>query len=1093
MVGSPSSSASSGPAAGPIGHLVGIGASAGGLGALQELVGQLGGGAGVAYVVAQHLSPDHRSQLVELLARSTSLRVVTAKDGEELQPGVIAVAPPNHDIAVDGQRLRVMEPVPRFGPSPGIDLLFDSIAEHWQHRGVAVVLSGTGSDGARGLRVVRAAGGLTIAQTPESARFDAMPRAAITLGGADLVLNPVAIGERLRSLSSSGEDWISSTVPDSEPALLSSVTTQLRHSTGIDFSQYKESTVRRQVQRRMAIRQVSNFEDYLPLLAADKGEAQALLQNLLVTVTSFFRDPRAFAALGECITNYLEHQPEGQSLRFWVPGCATGEEAYSLAMLVSSLLGYPADISSRLKIFGTDLDEQSLACAREGVYPVSAAKAIPEELRRHFLPPDARELVIPDNLRNCVLFARHNVVEDPPFPRLDLISCRNTLIYFNPPLQERVLSLFHFGLTPGGLLFLGESEALGNRAPGFSLLDGEHRIYRRTSNDRPRLLPSMALSLARNVPLPQPPSRGGGARESVPEQHVALLAAVLRSLCRPSLVLDESHDLIEVIGDVTSYCRLPEGRITAAAGAFLRPELQPEARALFLLVRPDGAPVLSQTLTLEGVATPFRLEVRPLQVNQRLFCLLSFVPEVEPDAPSDEVIRMPPRDPAFDREIERLERELITSQNSLRSSLAELEQANEELEASSEELQASSEELQSSNEELEASNEELQATNEELGTLNQQLRSRSEELLLLNNDLENIQASLSQGMVIVDRDLKVTRFTPLAVRVFALVEADIGQSLLSVPTTVPLPGLREALLAVLSGEPRRILEASSEDIAYLTQVLPYQIRDGERIGAIVTLTDVSELVALRRAAEASLNEFTRLTDSLEQAVWKWDGSMARLLYVSRRVHSLTGWTPAELLARPTLLEEAIDPLDREAVAMARNQSVGRWSVRYRFTTHDGRRIWLHETACRTECREEGEESFVVGTFADATAQHELEEHAKDLSAIFESVFHTELVAVVVLDDQFRVVMANQRFSRLVGYETLTIPGMPFEMFLPPEQEQRLKQVALQLRDQPAQPTPCPLTLNGRDGSSSAVQAEIAALPRRFGKAVLRLILTPRLP
>ena len=1079
MVESPSPNVSSQPAPRPIDHLVGIGASAGGLGALQELVGQLGGAAGVSYVVAQHLSPDHRSQIVELLARATSLPVVPAVDGELLQPGVIAVAPPNHDIAVDGQRLRLMEPVPRFGPSPGIDLLFDSIADHWQQRGVAVVLSGTGSDGARGMRAVRAAGGLTIAQSPENARFDAMPRAAITLGGADLVLDAPAIGERLRCLSSTGQDWINSTVPDSEPALLSSVTTQLRQSTGLDFSQYKETTVRRQVQRRMAIRQVSNFEDYLPLLAADQGEAQALLQNLLVTVTSFFRDPSAFAALGEWIRSDLEQRPEEQPLRIWVPGCATGEEAYTLAMLVSSLLGYPADISARLKIFGTDLDEQSLAHAREAVYPASAAKAIPEELRRHFLPPDSTELVIPDNLRSCVLFARHNMLEDPPFPRLDLISCRNTLIYFNPPLQERVMSLFHFGLAPGGLLFLGESESLGNRAPGFTLLDAEHRIYRRTSNERPRFLPSMALSLARNPPLPQPPSRGGGARESVPEQHVALLAAVLRSLCRPSLVLDEHHDLVEVIGDVTAYCRLPEGRITAAAGAFLRPELQPEARALFLMVRPDGAPVLSQTLSLEGVATPFRLEVRPLPLNQRLFTLLSFVPAVEPDAPSDEVIRMPPRDPAFDREIERLERELITSQNSLRSSLAELEQANEELEASSEELQASSEELQSSN--------------EELGTLNQQLRARSEELLLLNNDLENIQASLSQGMVIVDRDLRVTRFTPLAVRVFALVEADIGQSLLSVPTTVPLPGLRQALLAVLSGEPRRTLEASSEDIAYLTQVLPYQMRDGQRIGAIVTLTDVSELVALRRAAEASLTDFTRLTDSLEQAVWKWDGAMGRLLYVSRRVHSLTGWTPAELVARPGLLEEAIDPLDRDGVARARSESVGGWSVRYRFTTRDRRRIWLQETACRTECREEGEESFVVGTFADATAQHELEEHAKDLSAIFESVFHTDLVAVVVLDDGFRVVMANQRFAELVGYESRMIPGMPFEMFLPPEQEQRLKQVALHLGDQPAQPTPCPLTLQGRDSSSSAVQAEIAALPRRFGTAVLRLILTPRLP
>jgi len=399
-------------------------------------------------------------------------------------------------------------------------------------------------------------------------------------------------------------------------------------------------------------------------------------------------------------------------------------------------------------------------------------------------------------------------------------------------------------------------------------------------------------------------------RESVPEQHINLIEALVRTLAHPCLVLDENHDLVEVVGDVSAYCRIPEGRLTAAAGALLRAELQPEARTLFLLVRADRRAASSGLLHLPDRELALRLEAAPLQVGERALTVLSFIEQRE--APSEAVpgLASSDRDAAFAREIERLERELLFSQDILRRSMADLEQANEELEASSEELQASSEELQSSNEELEASNEELQATNEELGTLNQQLRIRSDELERLNTDLENIQSSLSQGMVILDRQLRITRFSPLAVRVFGLVDSDIGQPLIGVPTTVPLPELRDALLAVVHGEERRSIEATSEEVAYLAQVMPYRDREGTRLGAIITLTDVSEMVALRRSAEAALREFASLADALEQAVWKRDHTMERILYMSRRIERLTGWSAAELCHDPQLFDNAIHADDR---------------------------------------------------------------------------------------------------------------------------------------------------------------------------------------
>jgi two-component system CheB/CheR fusion protein len=781
--------------------------------------------------------------------------------------------------------------------------------------------------------------------------------------------------------------------------------------------------------------------------------------------------------------------------RVWVPGCATGKEVYTLAMVISQVLGHPAVLADRLKVFGTDLDEEALAVARRGVFPLSEAQAIPADLRSRFLDEEADQFTIKDHLRDCVVFARHNVSEDPPFPRLDLISCRNTLIYFTPPLQERVISLFRFGLLPGGLLFLGESESLGHGHQGFAVANATHRIYRRSGEMARRTV----------APLGSNGSRGSGARpslarnvvqrDSVPEQHMILLEALSRSFCGDCLVLDDSHNLVQVIGDVTPYCVMPEGWISANASLFLRAELRDEARALLLLVRADEVPVLSPSIRLPGEEGSLRLEVRPLRVGARQFCVITFlrVADTNPDTGTDIDAAVLPRagsgarlvDSSFASQILRLEEQLLASQDSLRRSMVELEEANEELEASSEELQASSEELQSSNEELEASNEELQATNEELGTLNQQLRSRSDELQLLNNDLVNIQSSLSQGMVIVDLKMCITRFTPLAVRVFALVESDIGQPLLSVPTTLKLNGLRQAIVEVLAGVPRRNIEASSEEVAYLLQVMPYLDRDKRPMGAIITLTDLGELVALRRTAEAALADFTRLTDSLEQAVWKRNGNFDRLLYVSAPIQMLTGWTPAELRSQPSLLEDAIDSADRPRVAASRNKNGTGWSVSYRLSTRDGRRIQVVETASVIK---DEHEHCVVGTLTDVTETTAIAEQAGNLSTIFASVFDSQCFDVVVLDDSLKVVMANQRLCARLVQDIGSLVGLPFQLFLTPEAGAALLELARRPATGEEQTESRDLQLLIPHGQPLAMRAEISGLSRPLGAAVMRLIL-----
>ena len=547
-------------------------------------------------------------------------------------------------------------------------------------------------------------------------------------------------------------------------------------------------------------------------------------------------------------------------------------------------------------------------------------------------------------------------------------------------------------------------------------------------------------------------------------------------------MLDESRDLVEVVGDVSPYCQVPQGRASAAAISILRPDLQAEARGLLLMTHAGGEPFTGQIIDLPDVGLRVRLQARPLRAGERSLTVLSFLAQ---EAAPDSAPGGTERDVAYDREIERLDRELRDSQENMRRSLAELETANEELQASSEELQASSEELQSSYEELETSNEELQATNEELSSLNQQSRLRGDELEMLNIDLENIQSSLSQGMVLVDRDLRVTRFSALAVRVFALVADDIGQPLLEVPTTIAVRGLDEALHAVVGGGARRTLELLGPDVSYLAQVLPYLAPDGRRLGAIITLTDVTELVSLRQEMQTTLAEFTQVTDALDEVVWKRDTTMATLVYLSGGVLQMTGWSPAELAADAHALDNCIADEDREAVLAGRTLDKGRWSLTYRLNARDGTQRWVRESASVVHA-DAGD--FVVGTMADITAQHRAEIAAAEQSATFKAVFDTPVFAVAVLNREARIAMANRAFCDLVGYEPASILQVPLFTFAHPDENAKASDFTSALSDRPGGPQVSTWHMVRSDGTSRWVMMDLRPLPVATDEAAGILIL-----
>lgn len=828
-------------------RVVAVGSSAGGLEALEEFLSSVKHAADLALVVVQHLAPDHPSLLVDLLSRSCSLSVREARDGGALESGTVLVAPPGHDVRVAGMHVIVTEPPERFGPSPSIDLLMESLAKEWGASSVGIVLSGTGSDGAVGLRSISGAGGLCLVQSPGSAAFDGMPRAAISLGAVDFIGSPSELGAQVSALSGLGTADIGADVATASLDAMATIVATLRRTVGIDFGRYKASTMQRQVQRRMAIRRIDDVATYSNLLLDDGAECEALEASILVTVTSFFRDAEAFEALKVVLRDYVQASG-AEALRIWVPGCATGEEVYSIGMLVGELLGFPTDLDRRMKIFGTDVDETSLEIARRATYPVSALNHIPEALRDRYVKASLDGFRIAEVLRECTVFARHDLTVDPPFPQIDVVSCRNTLIYFTDELQADVLGFIAFALKPTGVLFLGRAEDVTSRAGEFEPVDPEHRIFLRTGERfTPRVVSAATVAGRRSSPREravQPPIKA----ESVLGRQVQLLEAILRRPGEAHLVLDSHGDLIHVIGDVSRYCVIPEGPHTSSFGALLRPELQAEARALLLLSRADRQPITGQPLTLDESVT-VRMSVRPLMVGDASFSVVSLHPDTPVEA---EAVAPPMRGEDFDRELLRLERELQASQEVLHRSLAELQAANEELEATAEELQASMEELQSANEELQAANEELQATNEELATINQEQRERSDELERLNLDLRNIQNSTNQGMVLVDRDRRVRRYTPMAVRAFALTPGDIGNPIETVPTSISSLNLVGSLDMVIDTGEAESIEVATPAGHFLLQVLPYRDADGTVVGAILALTDVSEMANLRDEAQQAL-------------------------------------------------------------------------------------------------------------------------------------------------------------------------------------------------------------------------------------------------
>lgn len=831
--------------------VVGLGASAGGVRALQTFFRHMPADSGNAFVVIMHLSPEHESALPAILQQETEMPVAAVTEPMQLEVNHVYIIPPNQSLALTDGWLRLSERLRSDGQPVAIDLFLRTLAESHGEEAIGVILSGSGSDGASGIARVKERGGLTIAQKPDEAEYDGMPQNAIATGMIDRVLAVAAMPDAILTYRDSRHEIsLPEDAParDSEAELLREIFALLRVRTGHDFSSYKRSTILRRIGRRMQVHGVTELAAYVRVLREQPGEVQALLRDLLISVTNFFRDREAFAALEQDLANIFAGKQADDQVRVWVAGCATGEEAYSVAILLAeyaALLERPPEI----QVFATDVDSDAIAVAREGVYlPNIAADVAPERLQRFFDEEQGRYR-IKKEIRDRVLFAVHNVLHDPPFSRLDLLTCRNLLIYLDRDLQERLLELFHFVLRPDGRLMLGVAESAEVLPNLYTVVDKKWRIYARRSVARTvAALPDIVRR------TPEQPRRlvGGGAS---PEREMALgelHQQLLEAYAPPSLIVNDTYDIVHLSERVGRYLMLGGGEPSYNLLRVVHPELRLELRtALFRAVQNEQT-VETRPVALQIDGQPMRIAMRvhpvrkPVGARGFLLVMFSETSDIANGASSM------PEDAQAEPIVRQLDAELQRMRDELRATSEQYETSTEELKASNEELQAINEELRSTSEELETSKEELQSVNEELTTVNFELKSKVDELSRANSDLQNLMSSTDIGTLFVDRELRIKRYTPRIQELFNLIVSDVNRPLAHLTHRLRYEKLLDDAAQVLNR--LAVIEREVQTLDgqwFMVRLGPYRTLDDRIDGVVLTFVDITE----RKRAE---NEWRRL-------------------------------------------------------------------------------------------------------------------------------------------------------------------------------------------------------------------------------------------
>lgn len=961
-------------------YIVGIGASAGGLEAISQLIGHLKTDMPCAFVVLQHLSPSYRSMMVEILGRETSLSVREARQGDLPQPGTIYVVPSNFNALLKGGRLNLVTAPPEVVPKPSINQFLISLAAEEGESAIGIVLSGTGSDGVAGLRAIQAAGGFTLVQSPETAKYDGMPRAAIDAGVVDHVLSPEGIAARLPQLLELPARDLDLPPPD----LLERLLRRLQDKLQFDFSGYKTGTLMRRIRRREVATDNPDLAAYLRWVEDHPAELDLLARDILISVTAFFRDRDAFEVLRRGVVEVCSRKPPGSEVRVWVAGCASGEEAYSIAILFAEALGDRAS-QYRIQIFATDIDDEALNVARRGIYPAaSLAEIPPEQLARHFRPVN-QSYEASKHLRDMVVFARHNLVSDPPFLRLDMVSCRNVLIYFDAPLQARVLQTFHFGLGKEGLLFLGRSESVAQAEQLFVPVDRRERLFRKSGESTPVVPGATGTAMLRS------PVQRRDRRVDL------LLAGLIDHYELTVLLCDTEGNIQHTVGRVERYLQFPAGTARLSLFDVVVVELRGELLTLVHRCLQTGKPQRGRRRKVgkEWV----RVFVQPAR-DEGENCLMVLMAQERPSKGEES-----PPPVLAERGVED---ELVATREHLQTLVEEMATANEEMQALNEEAQASNEELQATNEELEAANEELQATNEELVSLNEELSVKTQELSQLTAEYSHLYDALQFPILVFDRAALLMRFNAPAARRFDLRPTALHQHVSRLRLQIEGGNLEKMLGHVLAHGDREETQVIQEGRTLRLAVTPGLDAAGQVSTLVVTLIDVTDITqALAQLAESqsrlsALMEKTTVKFAMKDPTGVYVYANRRLLDYFTIAADYSGKTDFNLFPRKLAADFwALDLASmRERKPMTGEHLVER---------EDGRRYLksVHQTLFDAD----GKPTAFIMEAEDITDR----KHAEEQLRITARVFDQAGEAIVVTDGRGMIQTVNSAFTGITGY------------------------------------------------------------------------------
>lgn len=978
--------------------VVGIGASAGGVKALMELFDHVPSDTDAAFVVIVHLDPDVRSQLASILGSHSKMPVVQVTDNSPLKGNCIYVISPDHQLQIgDDQIAAVPFEQPRGKRAP-IDLFFRSLAEQ-RGDGFAVVLTGAGSDGAIGVKAIKQAGGIVLVQSPDEAEYPSMPRAAIATDAADFVLPLRQLADKLVELL--GSEVAANPDNGDEEEQLRRVLSHLRVRTGHDFTHYKRSTVGRRIARRMQVTRKETLKEYFLFLRENPEEGQALLSDLLISVTTFFRDPASFEVLAKQVIPQLFRGKEpGEAVRIWVAGCATGEEAYSIAMLLLEEAS-KHDLRPEIQVFASDMDMKALSIAREGRYPTAIEADVGEDRLRRFFARDGEHYRVKRELRDIVLFASHSILKDPPFSRLDLISCRNLLIYLDRDLQQQVLLTLHYALNADGYLFLGSSESAEHADGFFRTIDRESRIFQSTGRNKDRL-PSLSrlggfpAIVEQQAAAPEPAPISVRATQTIHRDALEVLAP-------PSILVDSGLRVLHLSESAGRYLQPSLGPLTTDITDLVRPELRFELRGALNRAFERAETTLTGAINVRfnGESARVFAQVRPVMERgndgpprRALVLFIEDANERTFHVPAEAGAAHPTRET-----VERLKHELELTQSQLRTTREESEAANEELRAANEELQSINEEYRSTAEELETSREELQSINEELQTVNTELKIKLESVSRANSDLMNFMAATDFATLFLDPLLRIKRFTPRLAKLFNVTQSDTGR---------PITDFTHQLeYEEFAADTRRVLDhltpverevRSREGGWYQVRLRPYRTVDDKIDGLVATFVDMTERRRMEdalRASERNLRQESQLVE-LSRApifVWDFDGG---IIQWNRGSEQLYGYTKAEALGRhkEEMLKTEVPGSSFEALKKSLLKD-GTWKGQVLHTTKDGRHLIIES---QIELITSGEHRYVLESTRDITQSkaweerqrlllRELTHRVKNTLAVVQSLIH----------------------------------------------------------------------------------------------------------